>query len=246
MLVGRNLKIRYKNSMLGFFWTLLGPLCMIAIYATFAHILRWSDMHPQFLQFLVVGIVMWQFTLMCLNDALYAIMGNANLIKKTAFPRVILPLAMVSANLVNFLLTCAVLTAYLLIVKMSFGCVMCFPLVLLTQCALCLGISLIVSASNVFFRDTEHALSIVALAWFFLSPIFYPVKMQLEMLPDHLGWLAFLNPMTGILCSYRAIFMNNVSATMAQIGVSFAVSWVVLLIGIAVFQKAQVKFGDEL
>ena len=250
ILVARNLKIRYKHSVLGFFWSLLGPLLLILIYATFAAILRFSAGRPNYLQFLVIGIVVWQFLSMCLNDSLYAVMGNVNLVKKTAFPRIILPLAMVLANLANFLLTWIVLFLYLLVVRMSFQHLELLLVVLLVQFALCLGLAMGLSAINVFFRDTEHILGVGTLAWFFMTPIFYPVSMQLEKLPAGAGWLAFLNPMTGIVWAYRTLLMGDKLPDMAvprsYLLVSAVVCFAMLGIGFAVFHKLQGRFGDEL
>ena len=191
MLAGRNLKIRYKNSTLGFFWSLLVPLIFIAIYATFAKILRFNEGNPAYLQFLIVGIVMWQFIGMCLNDSLNAINGNANLVKKTAFARIILPLSTIVANFANFLLTAIVLAVYLLAVGMKMQALAFLPLVLATQFALGLGLGLLVSTSNVFFRDTEHMIGIFSLAWFFLTPIFYPVALQFAQIPEKWHGLVF-------------------------------------------------------
>jgi ABC-type polysaccharide/polyol phosphate export permease len=246
ILVVRNLKIRYKNSVLGFFWSLLIPVFLILIYAVFAHLLRFSGGDPHYLQFLIIGIVCWQFLVMCLNDSLAAIMGNANLVKKTTFPRFILPLAMVSANLVNFLLTSIILAVYLLLAKMSFGYLLFFPAIVLTHVALCLGIALLLSTANVFFRDTEHILQIVTLGWFFLTPIFYPIQLQMEFLPASCHWLLFLNPMAGIICSYRAVWMSTALPAIGMVAVSFIVSWLILWIGIIVFQRFQMRFADEL
>jgi len=250
ILVNRNLKIRYKSSVLGFFWSLLSPLLIILIYALFASILKFNQGRPNYLEFLVTGIVIWQFLSMCLNDSLYSIMGNTNLVKKTAFPRIILPLAMVSANLINFLLTWIVLFLYLLWAGMPFEHLEFLPLVLLLQMGLCTGIGLILSTSNVFFRDTEHILGIVTLAWFFLSPIFYPVSMQLERLPEHFHWAAFLNPMTGILWSYRRILMAakmpDMAIPLSYLWVSAGVVCATLAAGIAIFQQCEERFGDEL
>ena len=85
ILVARNLKIRYKSSVLGFFWSLLSPLLLIFIYGTFAAILRFNVGRPHYLQFLVTGIVAWQFLNMCLNDSLYAVLGNATSSRKQPF-----------------------------------------------------------------------------------------------------------------------------------------------------------------
>jgi len=245
VLIDRNLKIRYKNSVLGFFWSLLTPIFLILIYATFAGILKFGGSPPDYLQFLIVGIIVWQFLSMCLNDSLSAIMGNANLIKKTAFPRFILPVATVLANLINFLLTFVILVAYLLIVGMPFSHLGWLPLILMTQCALCLGMALIISTVNVFFRDAEHILQVLTLAWFFLTPIFYPIDRQMEILHVHY-WLAFLNPMTGIICGYRLILMSVPDPGLSFMAISFVAAWLTLLIGALVFQKFQIRFADEL
>lgn len=246
MLVGRNLKIRYKSSVLGFFWSLLTPLFFIGIYAVFARILRFNDGRPGYLQFLIVGIIIWQFLSMCLNDSLGAIVGNSNLVKKTAFPRIVLPLAMVLANLINFLLTCLVLGLYLFLAPVSSGVLLWLLPALLTQCALCLGLALLLSAGNVFFRDTEHILGVLQLAWFFLTPIFYPVDMQMAFFPPTWSWLVFLNPMTGILSVYRAALVGDVLPAAVPVLVSFLVAWGLLVMGVMVFEKVQVLFGDEL
>ncbi len=246
ILVDRNLKIRYKNSVLGFFWSLLTPLLFILIYAVFARILKFTGEVANYLQFLVVGIVVWQFLATCLHDSLHAVMGNANLVKKTSFPRFILPLAMTTANLVNFLLTCVVLVLYLVVSGIACGNLAIIPVVLLTQCALCLGLALIISSANVFFRDTEHILGVVTLAWFFLTPIFYSLQMQMDVLERSVQWLAFLNPMTGIVSGYRMALMSEASPGSSLLALSFAVSWAVLVFGILIFQNSQHRFADEL
>ena len=250
ILVVRNLKLRYKHSALGFFWSLLSPLLLILIYAVFAAILKFNDGRPNYLQFLVIGIVVWQFLSMCLNDSLYAIMGNTNLVKKTSFPRIILPLAMVISNLLNFLLTWIVLFAYLVWMGMPFQHLELLPVILLIQTVLCLGLALLLSSLNVFFRDTEHILGVGTLAWFFMSPIFYPISMQQGFLPEKFAWMAFLNPMSGIIWGYRRLLMGDkmpdVAVPLYYLAVSAAVCFIVLGIGFATFQKLQARFGDEL
>lgn len=246
MLIVRNLKIRYKNSSLGFFWSLLSPLFMILIYAVFAHILKFTGSRPHYLQFLVVGLIVWHYLLLCLNDSLYTIAGSANLVKKTAFPRMVLPLAMTLANLLNFLLTGIVLVIYLVATGMSFQMTGMIPLVVLTQTALCLGLALVLSSVNVFFRDTEHILGLVTLAWFFLTPIFYPIDLQRGIMGPAWDWALFLNPMTGIVDVYRVVLMSEPVSSLTGIAVSFGVSWVVFIVGLIVFQRLQVRFGDEL
>jgi ABC-type polysaccharide/polyol phosphate export permease len=169
ILVQRNLKIRYKNSVLGFFWTLLGPIFLILIYWAFIRLLKIEIS----INALITGIIVWQFVAMSLGDSLNSILGNASLVTKTAFPRFLLPLATVSANFINYLLTFIVLLVFLLARNAEPGAVYILPLILLTQFALCLGLGFLVSGLNVFFRDVEHLMNVLLLAWFFLSPVMY-------------------------------------------------------------------------
>ena len=254
ILVSRNIKIRYKHSALGFLWTLLGPLFMIVIYFLFLSVMKFEIDLPS----LVAGILVWQFLAMCLGDALHAVLGNANLVTKASFPRVVLPLSTVLANTINFLLSMVVLLVYLLIVKADFGALYWFPVVALTQFALCLGMALIISTANVFFRDTEHIVSLVMMAWFFMSPIIYPITLivggaavpgQAEPTTGFPAWiqhLYFLNPMAGIVTAYRNLFISQDAVPVHLWGASFAAAWLILGLGVWVFQRTEPRFGDEL
>jgi lipopolysaccharide transport system permease protein len=249
ILVVRNLKIRYKRSVLGFFWTLLTPLFFILIYAVFLKLLKSFDSNPVFLPSLVAGVVVWQFLAMCLGDSLHAILGNATLVTKAAFPRIVLPLSMAIANTINFLLSTVILIVYLLILKLvvmpeviSFQYAWLLPIVLVTQFALCLGLSLILSSLNVFFRDTEHILGVGLLAWFFLTPIIY----TFDRIPQEFQRYSFLNPMTGIVTAFRTGFLGTSIVAPRLVTMSLGIAWVVLLIGILMFQMLQSRFAEEL
>lgn len=242
MLAARNLKIRYKSSALGFFWSLLGPLFLIVLYAVFLGVLKIQMPLPV----LVSGIIVWQFLAMSLGDSLGAIVGNANLVTKAAFPRIILPVSMVGANLVNFLLSCVVLAVYLCVCRVDVGALYWLPVALLSQLALCLGLALILSTSNVFFRDTEHILSVLLLAWFFMSPVIYDATWFMGRFPEWVHGLFFANPMAGILTLYRAALLSAPVPAGWLIPRSLAMAWLLLAAGIVIFQRAQVRFGDEL
>jgi lipopolysaccharide transport system permease protein len=243
ILVVRNIKIRYKDSALGFLWTLLGPIFLILMYAAFLRLMRFSIPLPV----LVTGIFVWQYLAMCLGDASHVILGNGNLIKKAAFPRMVLPASMVFANLVNFLLSLVVVAVYLAFVGIRPTAIAWLPLILLTQLALCLGVSLILSALNVFFRDTQQITGILTTAWFFLTPVIYPIELLDGLFRDpRLHVLYFANPMTGVLCAYRAVLLGADMPAPALWGTSFAVAWAVLVVGVVLFQRLQVRFADEL
>ena len=246
MLCQRNLKIRYKHSALGFLWSLLTPGLMILIYALFARILRFSGTHPNFLLFLVSGIVVWQFTVSCLNDGLNAVTGSANLVKKTRFPRIALPVSLTLANAVNFVLTAIVLVLFLLFYRAFPGALVWLAPAFLGQMALCLGLVMLVSAGNVYFRDLQHIIGVASMAWFFLSPIFYPVQLQMDLLPARYGWLCYLNPMTGLLGAYRSALLADPAPPVAGLAISLAVCLGVFVAGERTFAWAQGGFGDVL
>lgn len=238
-LVARNLKIRYKGSALGFFWTLANPLFMMAIYLLFIKLMRF-EMN---LAVLLVGIIPWQFFVMCLNDALEAVVGHANLVKKTRFPRFVLPLAMVLANLINFVLSLGVLFAFLLLMGVKIPvAVVGLPAVILLQFLLCLGLSFWIACSNVYFRDTQHLLSVALMAWFFLTPIIYP----LSLVPERfLNWY-LLNPMAALVGIYRQIFLGGAGVPLAGLAICVGTTAALFFLGVLVFRRFEPDFADEL
>lgn len=244
ILVGRNLKIRYKNSALGFIWSLLVPLSMIVIYAIFLKVMRFTWDLPA----LVTGIITWQFLAMCLGDSLHAIVGNANLVTKSSFPRIVLPLGMVLANFINFLLSGVVLLIYLLVVRADFSHLYWLPVAMTMQVALVLGVALVFSTVNVFFRDTEHIVSMIMLAWFFLTPVIYPDAMVLEHPTFHglVRNLFFVNPMTGIVTLYRMALIGWPNPGWTYLLLSAAGALVILVVGTLLFKHLEKRFGDEL
>ncbi len=245
LMTARNVKLRYRNSALGFFWSLLGPLFLILIYSAFLCVMKFNIDLPV----LVVGIVSWQFLAMCLGDSLGAIVGNSNLVTKAAFPRSILPISMVAGNIFNFFLSVLVVVVYLIVVGADFGSPLWLLAAFVCQCVLCLGVALIVCSANVFFRDTEHLLSVIMLGWFFLTPVIYPVERVMgegSSLPSWVKVGYFLNPMAGIVTAYRATFLSAGVPMPELMNLSFVMCFVVLLAGCLAFIKGEPRFGDLL
>ena len=245
MLVARNIKIRYKASALGFLWTLLGPIFLIAIYALFMKVIM---KFPMPMTVLVSGIFVWQFLAMCLGDASFAIIGNANLVKKACFPRILLPLSIVMANFINFLLSMLVMLVYLLFGSPDFSAVGWLPVAMVVHLAVCLGVSLSLCALNVFFRDVQHVTGIFTMAWFFVTPVVYDLSMVTTKVAAYplLGKLYFLNPMAGVLSLYRTALLGRPLPDLALIGLSTGMAALLLVTGVWIFQKLQARFADEL
>lgn len=249
-LVIRNLKSRYKDSVLGFLWSILTPLFMAGIYLLFLRILaRGIPMED-----ILIGVFAWQYTTQCVFNGLTCITDNGNLIKKVAFPRIILPLATTLSNLVNFLLSLVVqfvLVAILLGVHgqhMNF-IALAVPVVIVFHVLFCFGIVLFLSCSNVYFRDLEHLVNVLMTAFFFISPVMYSVPLVQQIAASYgLTWLAELymaNPVAVIITAYRALILPG---AVFPFGAGAAIGVLLVLIFTAfayrLFRKLQPNFSD--
>jgi len=204
-LVARELKARYRGSVLGFFWSFINPLLLLLIYSfVFTVVLpnRPADLEP-FALFMFCGILPWTWFSSSLLESSNVLIAGGNLIKKVLFPAEVLPIVTVLANLVHFLLGLPILVAFLVYYRRPLSPLelACFPLVVLVQLVLTLGLALIVSALTVHFRDIKDILSNLMTLWFFSTPIIYPMSM----LPPRGRQLLNLNPFTHLAVSYQEI-----------------------------------------
>jgi lipopolysaccharide transport system permease protein len=249
-LVMRNLKSRYKDSALGFLWSILTPLFMALIYMFFLRILARGV--P--LEEVLIGVFAWQFTAQCVGNGLTCITDNANLVKKVYFPRIILPLATTLSNLVNFLLT---LVVQFVLLAALFAWrhttidwhVVYIPLLILGHTAFCLALAVFLSCINVYFRDIQHLVNVGMTAWFFLTPAMYSMNLVEQMaLSRQIPWLPkiyMLNPMAVIINGYRAMILkNNHFVVYWTTTVSIIASLLFLLGAVWLFQRLQRNFSD--
>ncbi|HBA83399.1 MAG TPA: hypothetical protein DCZ95_04815 [Verrucomicrobia bacterium] len=250
-LVARDLKQRYKGSVLGFLWSILTPLFMAVIYVFFLRLLAGRGVPTEDI---IIGVFAWQFTMQCVNSGMTCITGNANLVKKVAFPRIILPTVNVAAGLINYLLSLIVqfaLVAILLGIKGSgmSGWAVLVPVVIVYHSLFNLALALFVSSVNVYFRDTQHLVGVLLSAWFFVSPVMYNLSFA-----EHLAarWpaafdLYMLNPMAGVITAYRALIIPGVefpwsAYTAAGLLIPLALLWLSYIL----FQRLQRYFADML
>ena len=203
------LRIRYKNSVLGFLWSLLNPLLYLAVFSlVFQEILRAQI--PRFAIFLLAGLLVWNFFSASLGGGAGSIIGNAPIVQKVWFPREVLPLASVGAAMVHFLLQASVLAAALLAFRHEpdWAALALLPLALLALMILAAAAALSLAVLNVHYRDTQHLLELVLLAWFWLTPIVY----NHQLVADRLGgndWIATLNPITTIVLVFQRALHNT-------------------------------------
>ncbi|NKB25785.1 MAG: hypothetical protein GKR87_15715 [Kiritimatiellae bacterium] len=251
-LVSRELKSRYKGSVLGVLWSLLTPLFMAIISVCFFRLLARGMPAEE----IIVGVFAWQFTVQSVQEGMRAITGNSNLVKKVFFPRILLPLSITLSNLVNYLLSLIVQFVFIFIwfllksepLTLSiFTCAL--PFVIIYQTLFNIGMSLLVSASNVYYRDTQHAVGILMSAWFFMSPVMYNLSF-IEPITQQNPWimnLYMLNPIAGIITAYRALLFPDITFEWTLYTLLGFV-WPLVLTSVSyfVFRRAQKNFSDML
>ncbi|MDA8233794.1 MAG: ABC transporter permease [Clostridia bacterium] len=241
-MVTKELRQRYKGSVLGFLWTFLNPLLMLVIYSiVFSTIMR-IDIE-NYSMFLFVGLLPWMFFSTSVLISTGSIVNNGNLIKKIYFPREILPISVAITGLVNFLLSLIILVPALLFFKMEITvAIFTLPVIIVLQLIMVLGFTLFVSSLNVYFRDLEHILGVLMTAWFYVTPIIFP----LQMVPTKFLWLVKLNPVAPLMFAYQDIFYYGVVPKWESLGNVFIFSVASLMIGMLTFGYLKRNFAEEL
>ena len=204
-LVARDLKARYRGSVLGFFWSFINPLLLLSVYSfVFRFVLPGA--HPAEIEpyalFLFCGILPWTWFSTSLSEASGVLISNGNLIRKVVFPAEILPIVSVLANMVHFSLALPILAAFLVYYgrPLNMAELACFPIVVAVQLVLTLGIALILSALTVHFRDIRDILANLLTFWFFATPIIYPMPTT-----PRFKYALDMNPVSHIAVSYQEI-----------------------------------------
>ncbi|MHB8916532.1 MAG: ABC transporter permease [Desulfocucumaceae bacterium] len=241
-LVAKELRARYKGSVLGFMWTFINPLMMLVVYSiVFSHVMRVNIEH--YSMFLFVGLLPWNYFQNSLIMGSSSIVNNANLIKKIYFPRSILPLAVVASNLVNYILSLIILIPALLIFNIKItAAIVAFPVVLAVQTLLVTALTLLLAAANVFFRDIEYITGVILMAWFFLTPILFPSSM----VPEEVKHFFNLNLMSPIAEAYQAVFFYGQYPNFPVLFKLALVFLVALLLSFTFFNMMQKKFAEEI
>ena len=240
-LTWRDVKIRYKQAVLGFLWAFIQPFLKMVVFSIiFGGLAKMDSEGFPYPIFLYAGLLPWQFFADAVNRSGQSIVAGANLITKVYFPRLIMPVASVGAALADFAISFGILIAMMFYYRVSPGgsILMVLPLVLVTiLCAL--GIGIFVSALNTAYRDFRYALSFLVQIWMFLTPVVYPVTL----IPERFRWVILLNPMAGIVGAYRSAILGKPFAW-GNLGISLGIATVMFLIGLAYFRRTERYFAD--
>ncbi len=250
-LVIRDLKVRYKNSVLGILWSLLNPLLMTIVFTVVFSLMLRSPI-PDYPVFFMCGYLPWSLLSDTVVGGTSSIVGNAHLIKKVYFPREVLPIADALSGLVNFLLALVVLFGLILVFRIHLtAAVLLLPVIIAAQILFILGLVFFLSTANVFYRDTQHIMQVVMQAWFFLTPIFYPI----DIIPESatvLGislnlqlWIRRLNPMASLIASYRDILVRGAVPGLDFLFRTIVTCIAIFVIGYLIFCRYSKVFGEE-
>lgn len=242
-LVKKELRGRYKSSVLGFLWTFINPLCQIIIYTiVFSTIMRTGI--EQFYLYLTVGMIPWMFFSSSIQGGAMCIVSQQDLVKKIYFPREVLPIAYVTSCFVNMLF-CFVIVFLVLGVSgkgMNPRALIFLPIVMIVEYVLALGFAMIVSACTVYLRDLEHIVGVILQAWIYLTPIMYSI----DIIPDAIKPVFRLNPMTSVIEAYHTILYYKEIPQMSNLVEALIIGSVSLVIGGIVFARLQKGFVEEL
>lgn len=242
-LVHKELRGKYKASVLGFAWTFVNPLLQLAVYTlVFSTILR-ADIKDYYI-FLFVALVPWMFFNSSIVGGSTSVVDSGDMVKKIYFPREVLPIAYVTSAFVNMILVFIAVFGVLIVsgYGVNLRALIYLPIIMIVEFILALGFAFIAAALDVYFRDLVYILSIVTMAWQYVTPVMYPA----EWVPENLMFIWNLNPMTPIIMAYRDILYYKRIPQLHTLICATGVGIVFLVLGYVIFRKLQKGFAEGL
>ena len=221
-LVKKDLRGRYKGSVLGFLWTFINPLLQLVVFTLVFSVIMKAG-YEQYYMFLFVALVPWMFFASSVQDGSTSILREKDMVKKIYFPREVLPIATVTSGFVNML-----------------G-LACLPVVMIVEYILCLGIALIVASLTVYLRDLQYILGILVMALQYMTPVMYGS----DMVPDWAMPIFRLNPMTPVIEIYRDILYYGNVPQMSSLLLALFIGIVFIIVGELLFKKLQKGFAEN-
>lgn len=240
-LVQRDIKLHYRRSILGILWAQINPLLSLLIFSfVFQTIVPLNI--PNYTAYVFTGLLAWNWFSAALNGANYSLINSRDLVRKPQFQTEMIVAASVATNLVNYLLALPVLLGLLLINGLIPNWTIVFlPLLLAIQYVFTMGLALLISATNVFFRDVLHIVAVLTSVWFYLTPVFYSVASRSEY-----EWVINLNPLYHFLVAYRQIFIAGKPPDLTLLAFLMLLAVAVYILGYSIFHRLKYNFVDEL
>lgn len=240
--IKKEVRSKYKNSFLGVVWSFFNPLLQIVVYAViFSLILK--NKQEYYTIFLCCGIIPWTFFSIAINKSAFTIIENGNIIKKVYFPREIIPISVVTAETINFLISTIIIIGFVIIGGIGISkYILFYPIILIAQYLIILAISFIVSSICVYFRDLQHFIGIILQLLFYATPIVY----SQDSIPSGFQWILKYNPMTYIINAYRDIFYYKKAIQIQPIIFMLFLGATSVFVGLKFFEKLQRGFAEQL
>jgi len=241
-LTKRDIKVRYKQTLLGALWAVIQPVFTMIVFTLFFGRLAKipSDGIP-YPVFVYAALLPWTYFANAVTAAGNSLVGNANLISKVYFPRIIVPASAALSGLIDFMIALAVLLGMMIYYQFIPGWgILLFPVLLLLTFLCALGVGLWLSALNVHYRDIRYVIPFLVQLWLFITPVIYPVSL----VPLPYRWLLALNPMGGLISAYRAAFLGSQPVNWSLLVISAVVIVLLLTTGLYYFNKVEKQFAD--
>lgn len=238
----REIKARYKQSILGYAWVILNPFFQMLVMAfVFSQIVRFPTVGTPYTIFLYVGLLPWTLFANSVNSATNSLIQSAPLLKKIYFPREIFVVSTMLAKIVDFLLASTVFVLFMLYYRQPVTLQILWMIpIFCIQSLFTYGLSLILAAINLFYRDIQYILSLALTIWMYLTPVIYPT----EVFPAQYRLIFQLNPLAVIINAYRQVILNGSAPNLASLGIAVLVSTLLTVIGWRIFKKLEGVFAD--
>lgn len=238
----RELKLRYKQSLLGGMWAILQPLILMLLFAlVFSIFVRLPTDGIPYPIFAYTALLPWTYFATSLSFGAPSLVSNMNLVTKIYFPREIIPLASIGAALVDFIVASVVLVLLMLYYQVPFHVTLLWvPILILIQTIFIIGVSLFASILNAFYRDVRFVVPLALQVWMYATPIIYP----LSSVPDWLRPFYLLNPMAGLVDSYRRVILKGLQPDPAALGIAIVMALVMILVGYFYFKRSEGVLPD--
>lgn len=241
-LMWRDIKIRYKQTILGGAWAVVQPLMAMFVFTFFFHRLAGVNGDPQvpYAVFAFAGLSVWTFFANALSQSSNSLIANQAMVTKVYFPRIFIPLGAIGAMLLDLVLSLALLAVLMLYYRVPLSAhALYLPLFIIGAILSAAGLGMTLSALNVSFRDVKYAVPFLVQMGIFVTPVIYPIRI----IPQKWIMLVGLNPMAGMVVGFRYALLGT-PASWAMMDLSLAVSVVLFITGLYVFRRMERRFAD--
>ncbi len=237
----RDIKVRYKQTVLGATWAILQPLVTMLIFTViFGRLAKIPSDGYAYPVFVYAGLLPWMFFATAVSSGAGSLVGSAHMLSKIYFPRLIIPFSSVASGLVDFMVSACILLILMLLYDVTWTWhLLLVPIFLAGIVLTALGVGTALAALTVSYRDFRYVVPFMVQIWMYLTPVVYP----LNFIPEKWRWLLYFNPMTGYIDGFRSVFLGK-SFAFGAIGVSMLMTVIIFIFGLKYFRKVEQRFAD--